>query len=193
MLFESEFGGQNLISAEVLGRALRNTGIQLVLLGACQSASVVPGTAESTDAYSTPGIWHGTAQSLLRVGTPLTIGMQTSMRVDAALAFIRQFSLSLAAGKPIMSKNFNKYRKAFTKKEISIIEGMVGKEMTELGYTIEYPGEEIHVGSVSGKLYRIKGHLKRRRTSKDRMKAEEAEKRAHRLKVIQRIRSRNLK
>ena len=99
LLFEDEYGGQNLIPAEALGRALRNTGVRLVLLGACQSASVSPGHPIS---LSPAHIWQGTAQSLVHAGIPLAIGMQTNMRVDAALAFMRQFALSLAAGKPVI-------------------------------------------------------------------------------------------
>lgn len=93
LLFEDEFGGPALIPASDLGAALRNTEVRLVLLGACQSARV-PDLSGLT-------IWPGVAPALLRAGVPLAIGMQVSMRVDAALAFIRQFALSLAAGKPI--------------------------------------------------------------------------------------------
>ncbi len=97
LLFEDEFGGQNEIPAEVLGRALRNTGVRLVLLGACQSVAAMAA------AEAPPDMWQGTAQTLLRAGVPLAVGMQVSiMRVDAALAFMRQFALSLAAGKPII-------------------------------------------------------------------------------------------
>ena len=48
------------------------------------------------------GVWSGTAPALLRAGVPLAVGMQVSMRVDAAQAFMRHFALSLAAGKPVV-------------------------------------------------------------------------------------------
>jgi len=92
LLFEDEFGGGDLVEAGELGAVLRNSEVRLVLLGACQSAQI--GQAK--------GIWSGTAPALLRASVPLAIGMQVSMRVDAALAFIRQFALSLAAGKPVI-------------------------------------------------------------------------------------------
>lgn len=104
LLFEDEFGGGELIQASQLGAVLRNTDVRLVLLGACQSAQVGPhprplpqdsGRGEGVGV----DVWSGTAPALLRAGVPLAIGMQVSMRVDAALAFIRQFALSLAAGK----------------------------------------------------------------------------------------------
>lgn len=100
LLFEDEFGGPALIKASELGAALRNTDVRLVLLGACQSATTadLSGTGNLTDL----NIWSGTAPALVRAGVPLAIGMQVSMRVDAALAFIRQFALSLAAGKPVI-------------------------------------------------------------------------------------------
>jgi tetratricopeptide (TPR) repeat protein len=90
LLFEDEFGGRNLVPAEVLGRALRNSGVRLALLGACESA-VAGGD-----------IWQGVAGALVRAGVPLALGMQTTLPVDAALAFIRQFALSLAGGKPVI-------------------------------------------------------------------------------------------
>jgi tetratricopeptide (TPR) repeat protein len=92
LLFEDEFGAGELVAAEELGRALRNTQVRLVVLGACQSAQVGEGG----------GVWSGTAPALLRAGVPLAVGMQVSMRVDAALTFFRQFALSLAAGKPVV-------------------------------------------------------------------------------------------
>jgi len=91
LVFEDPFGGGDPVQADHLGAALRNTGVRLVVLGACQSAQV--GEAG--------GMWSGTAPALLRAGVPLAVGMQVSMRVDAAQAFIRQFALSLAAGKPV--------------------------------------------------------------------------------------------
>ena len=42
LLFEDEYGAGTLIRANDLGAALRNTAIRLVVLGACQSATVGP-------------------------------------------------------------------------------------------------------------------------------------------------------
>ncbi|MBN2394819.1 MAG: tetratricopeptide repeat protein [Anaerolineae bacterium] len=91
LLFEDEFGGQARVKAAELGAILRNTSVRLVMLGACQSAQV----SESG------GLWSGTAPALVQAGVPMVVGMQVSMLVTAAQAFIRQFALSLAAGKPI--------------------------------------------------------------------------------------------
>ena len=91
LLFEDEFGAAERIKASELGVALRNSGVRLVLLGACQSAQV----------GEVCGVWSGTAPALLQAGVPFVIGMQVSMRVVAARAFIRHFALSLAAGKSI--------------------------------------------------------------------------------------------
>jgi tetratricopeptide (TPR) repeat protein len=91
LLFEDEFGGKALVAAANVGAALRNTDVRLVLLGACQSSQVGEGK----------NVWSATAPALIRAGVPLVIGMQVSMLVVAAQAFIRQFSLSLAAGRPV--------------------------------------------------------------------------------------------
>ena len=104
LLFEDEFGGGDLVQASELGAALRNSDVRLVLLGACQSAQVGPlpqPFPQGRERGEGAGMWRGTAPALLRAGVPLAVGMQVSMRVDAALAFIRQFALSLAAGKPV--------------------------------------------------------------------------------------------
>jgi hypothetical protein len=100
LLFEDEYGGGARVQAHELGAALRNTDVRLVLLGACQSAQISspPLAGEGPGV----GVWSGTAPALLRAGVPLAVGMQVSMPVDAALAFIRQFALSLAAGKPVI-------------------------------------------------------------------------------------------
>ncbi|MFQ5343221.1 MAG: CHAT domain-containing protein, partial [Anaerolineae bacterium] len=117
LLFEDEFGDPAPILATELGAALRNTDLRLVLLGACQSAQISPPPTPAVspppelgegpgEGAITPGegaaIWTATAPALIRAGVPLAIGMQVSMRVDAALSFIRQFALSLAAGKPVI-------------------------------------------------------------------------------------------
>jgi tetratricopeptide (TPR) repeat protein len=90
LLFEDEYGGGTMVQASELGAALRNTEVRLALLATGQSAQ--PGAS----------IWSAVAPALVQAGVPLAIGLQTSLPVDAALAFIRQFALSLAAGKPVV-------------------------------------------------------------------------------------------
>ncbi|MCA9926756.1 MAG: tetratricopeptide repeat protein, partial [Anaerolineales bacterium] len=130
LLFEDDFGGQKLVTGAALGAALNNSSVRLVLLGACESAVVEEdfqrkgakgqrgreeekGRGDRLDLESSPSglrggrsnlgaLWEGTAQGLLRAGVPLAIGMQLTMLVDAAQAFLRQFMLSLAAGKPVV-------------------------------------------------------------------------------------------
>jgi tetratricopeptide (TPR) repeat protein len=89
LLFENEFGAQVRVKADELGAVLRSTDVRLVLLGVGQSVQV----------SEHGGVWSGTAPALLRAGVPLVIGMQVNMRVGAAQTFIRQFALSLTAGK----------------------------------------------------------------------------------------------
>lgn len=90
LLFEDPNGEIDWVSAKNLGRALHPTSVRLVLLSACQSAQV-----------EKSGLEKSTAPVLLQTGIPLVIGMQVSLYVAAAQIFIRQFTLSLAAGKSV--------------------------------------------------------------------------------------------
>ncbi|MEM7133189.1 MAG: tetratricopeptide repeat protein [Chloroflexota bacterium] len=112
LLFEDEFGRGDRVPAAEVGAAMRNTEVRLVLLGACKSATVNPLPSlpsgrsarereQFGDGEGEGQIWQGTAAALVKAGVPLSLGMQVSMRVDAAQAFLRQFALSLAAGKEI--------------------------------------------------------------------------------------------
>ena len=103
LLFEDEYGGADPVPADLLGAALRNTTVRLVVLGACRSAQTLP-PAPATEEGPPPtgGLWSSVAPALLRAGVPLAVGMQTSMRVDAALAFLRHFALALATGRTIL-------------------------------------------------------------------------------------------
>ncbi len=101
LLFEDEFGGPGLVSAGELANALRNSSVRVVVLGACESAALGEEGAED-DGETALDIWSGTAPALVKAGVPVAIGMQVSMRVDAALAFLRQFALSISAGKSVV-------------------------------------------------------------------------------------------
>lgn len=101
LLFEDDFGGPGLVAAGALANALRNSSVRVVVLGACESAALDGEGAEDND-ESAPDIWSGTAPALVKVGVPVVIGMQVNMRVDAALAYLRQFALSIAAGKSVV-------------------------------------------------------------------------------------------
>jgi len=127
LLFEDEYGGQHLVQVADLSALLRNSSVQLVLLGACQSAMVImPDEAFPSTSSGNIGVegetgfegdtgfdklslresstqWEATAAALVQAGVPLVIGMQVSMLVRAAQAFIRQFALSVAAGKSVES------------------------------------------------------------------------------------------
>ena len=100
LLFEDEYGGRALVRADELGNIVRNSDVRLVVLGACESAAVAEPGAQNQQAA--PDVWSGTAPALVRAGVPLAVGMQVVMRVDAALAFFRQFALSIAAGKDVI-------------------------------------------------------------------------------------------
>jgi len=90
LLFEDPYGCPDLVRADDVGAVLNNSGVRLVVMGACQSA--MAGADQ----------WSSTAAALLRAGVPLVVGMQVSMLVKAAQAFTRQLYLSLAAGKDVV-------------------------------------------------------------------------------------------
>lgn len=85
LLFDRPAGGQAWIEAERLASIL--AGVRLVVLHACQSAL--------TD---TTGILSGVAPSLSAAGVPAIIGMQTTIRAQAAERMIRVLYRNLAAG-----------------------------------------------------------------------------------------------
>lgn len=100
VFFEPEESGGGVAAAEsrlpegttgrVLGTLLKDERpLRLVVLNACEGAE--PGK----DQYS------GTAQSMVRVGVPAVIGMQSAISDKAAITFAQEFYGSLADGLPV--------------------------------------------------------------------------------------------
>jgi len=83
----SEDGKAALMSAEQLAMNLRDRGVQLVVLGAC-----------NTGQRDEQSAWDGVVAALIRVGIPAAVAMQYKIWDKSAIAFSRSFYKALAAG-----------------------------------------------------------------------------------------------
>lgn len=87
LLFETETGLPSVVNASNLARMLRTSGIQLVVLTACQSA-----VGATDDAFSS------VAMQLLRNNMDAVIAMSASVLVVSASRYVETFYRSLATG-----------------------------------------------------------------------------------------------
>ena len=76
--------------AEELAVYLGNQGVQLVVLGGCQT-----GRRDGLN------VWSGVAAALMEAGVPAAVAMQYAIRDEAAIEFNRAFYEELAAGAPL--------------------------------------------------------------------------------------------
>jgi hypothetical protein len=90
LVFEKADNQAEWVSAERIGVFLTNSGLQLALLNACQSAK---STADNP--------YRGVAQKLAQAGLPAVIAMQSRLSDAAALGFSQGFYETLAIGWPI--------------------------------------------------------------------------------------------
>jgi CHAT domain/Effector-associated domain 7 len=90
LIFEDDARRAVPISAERLALALKNRGVRLAVLGACQT-----GLRDSSNP------WTGVAPALVRAGIPAVIGMQFKVYDTSAVAFNRQFYQALVQGHEI--------------------------------------------------------------------------------------------
>jgi hypothetical protein len=82
-----EDGKAALMSAEQLAMNLRDRGVQLVVLGAC-----------NTGQRDEQSAWDGVVAALIRVGIPAAVAMQYKIWDKSAIAFSRSFYKALATG-----------------------------------------------------------------------------------------------
>jgi CHAT domain len=85
-----EDGKSSRISAEQLAINLRDHGVQLVVLGACET-----GRRDEQNA------WSGVVTSLMRAGIPATVAMQYKIKDENAIKFSQSFYKALALGYPL--------------------------------------------------------------------------------------------
>jgi CHAT domain/Effector-associated domain 7 len=90
LIYHDANGGPVRVSAERLAMLLRDRGVRLAMLGACQSAQ--------RDGVNP---WSGVATSMVRAGIPAVVGMQFKILDNNALAFNRQFYRALLSGQSI--------------------------------------------------------------------------------------------
>lgn len=87
VIFENELGGEEVLDADALAVQLRNAGVRVAVLGACD-------TAQRDDVNA----WSSVAESLLKAELGAVVGMQFPVRDDSATAFAEHFYGALAIG-----------------------------------------------------------------------------------------------
>ena len=90
LAFEDDEGGPDLVTAAELARTLHNSGIRLVLLTACHSA-----TGATDDAFSS------VAAQLLHGGIDAVVAMSASFLVSSATRYVEAFYRAVAASNPV--------------------------------------------------------------------------------------------
>jgi beta-lactam-binding protein with PASTA domain len=90
ILLVAEDGSAAPMPAEELAVNLRGRGVQLVVLGACETGRRGEGN-----------VWSGVAAALMKAGIPAAVAMQYSIWDDAAIAFNRSLYRALAVGFPL--------------------------------------------------------------------------------------------
>jgi hypothetical protein len=87
LILEDEYGDEDELNANILALQLREAGVRVAVLGACQ-------TAQRDDVNS----WSSVAESLLKAELGAVVGMQFPVRDDSATAFAKHFYGALALG-----------------------------------------------------------------------------------------------
>lgn len=85
LLFENEYLETHLIDAETIANTISGTGVKLIVLSACQSATI-----ESSNMF------NSVAPALIQSGVPAVVAMQFSVSVNSALKFAEHFYNSIA-------------------------------------------------------------------------------------------------
>lgn len=87
VVLEDGYGDEDVLDAELLAVQLRDAGVRVTVLGACQ-------TAQRDDV----GMWSSVAEALLKAGLAAVVGMQFPVRDKTALDFAQRFYGALAVG-----------------------------------------------------------------------------------------------
>jgi hypothetical protein len=90
IVLESPEGEPEPMPADQLAVNLQGRGVQLVVLGACQ-----------TGRRDGQNVWSGVVAALMEAGVPAAVAMQFQIWDDSAIAFSRSFYRALAAGLPL--------------------------------------------------------------------------------------------
>jgi len=90
LVLVDDSGAPALVPADQLAVNLRGHGVQLVVLGACQ-----------TGRRDEENVWSGVVAALMEAEIPAAVAMQYTIWDDAAVAFSRSFYRALAVGLPL--------------------------------------------------------------------------------------------
>ena len=87
VVLEDETGSSHPFPAENLALTLRQAGVRLAVLGACE-----------TGRHDGVNVWSGVAPALMRAGIPAAVAMQYEIYDDSSVVFGRRLYEALAAG-----------------------------------------------------------------------------------------------
>jgi hypothetical protein len=87
VILEDEYGDEDVLDAELLAVQLRDAGVRVAVLGACQ-------TAQRDDVNA----WSSVSEALLKAELGAVVGMQFPVGDDSALCFAKNFYAALAIG-----------------------------------------------------------------------------------------------
>lgn len=87
IILEDDYGDADALDAELLAVRLRDAGVRVAVLGACQ-------TAQRDDI----GAWSSVAEALLKAELGAVVGMQFPVQDTSAVSFSQHFYESLSAG-----------------------------------------------------------------------------------------------
>jgi hypothetical protein len=90
LLFEDSSGNTDYVPSDKISAVLKDSGVRLVVLAACQGSSIGGG-----------GMFKSTAPALIRAGIPAVIANQFTIFVDAIIEFSGEFYASLARGESL--------------------------------------------------------------------------------------------
>ena len=99
------FHNRRLVDGRRLGKALADTGVQLLVLNACKSARAEP-AAKPTDldgdsTYGSEQTWGSFAHEAMSVGVPSVVAMRYNVFVETAAQFVSRFYNSISEGEPV--------------------------------------------------------------------------------------------
>lgn len=87
LILEDGYGDEDVLDAESLALQLRDAGVRVAVLGACQ-------TAQRDDVNT----WSSVAEALLKAELGAVVGMQFPVGDDSAVCFAKNFYAALAIG-----------------------------------------------------------------------------------------------
>jgi hypothetical protein len=132
LIFENEDGSSRRVSGPMLADHLRNQGVRLVFLNACDTAQVPVAPADP---------FAGVATALVAAGVPAVLAMQLPISDPAAIRFGESFYRRLEAGDPV---------------DVAVTEGRLALAALEPA-GLEWATPVLYLRSQGSRLFAIEG------------------------------------